>query len=111
MKLVPRPMSEADLQRAIIEAATLLGWRVCHFRPARMLDGRWRTPLEGHQGFPDLILLRPPRLIFAELKSPRGRVDFNQATWLNGLDTVPTVEQYLWRPGDWELGTVEEVLR
>ena len=57
------------------------------------------------------MLLRPPRLIFAELKSKRGRVDFDQATWLNGLNEVKGVEQYLWRPADWELGTVEEVLR
>ena len=103
-------MTERELQGAIIEAAKLLGWRLCHFRPARTLNG-WRTPIEGHPGFPDLVLLRPPRLIFAELKSKRGRVDFEQATWLNGLEAVPGVEQYLWRPADWELGTVEEVLR
>ena len=104
-------MTERELQDAIIDTAKLLGWRVMHTRPARMLDGRWRTPIEGHAGFPDLVLLRPPRLVFAELKAKKGRVDFEQATWLNGLDAVPGVEQYLWRPADWELGTVEEVLR
>ena len=106
----PAAVTENELQRAIIEAARLLGWRLCHFRTARTLNG-WRTPIEGHPGFPDLVLLRPPRLIFAELKGKRGRVDFEQATWLNGLNEVPGVEQYLWRPADWELGTVEEVLR
>ena len=103
-------MSERELQSAVIEMAKLLGWRIMHQRPGRTLEG-WRTAIEGHPGFPDLVLLRPPRLIFAELKSKRGRVDFDQATWLNGLNEVKGVEQYCWRPADWELGTVEEVLR
>ena len=103
-------MSERQLQDAIIELAKLLGWRIAHFRPAMTREG-WRTAVQGHVGFPDLVLLRPPRLIFAELKSKKGRVDFEQATWLNGLNEVKGVEQYCWRPADWELGTVEEVLR
>ena len=103
-------MSERELQDAIIELAKLLGWRCMHQRPARTIDS-WRTSIIGHAGFPDLVLLRPPRLVFAELKSKKGRVDFDQATWLNGLNEVKGVEQYLWRPADWELGTVEEVLR
>ena len=103
-------MSERQLQDAIIELAKLLGWRIAHFRPAMTREG-WRTAVQGHVGFPDLVLLRPPRLVFAELKSKKGRVDFEQATWLNGLNEVKGVEQYCWRPADWELGTVEEVLR
>ena len=103
-------MSERQLQDAIIELAKLLGWRIAHFRPAMTREG-WRTAVQGHVGFPDLVLLRPPRLIFAELKSKRGRVDFEQATWLNGLNEVKGVEQYCWRPADWELGSVEDILR
>jgi hypothetical protein len=103
-------ISERELQTAVIECAKLLGWRVMHQRPARTLQG-WRTPLEGHAGYPDLTMLRPPRLVFAELKSKKGRVHFDQATWLNGFDAVPGVEQYLWRPADWETGKIEDVLR
>ena len=64
-------MTERDLQDAVMEMAKLLGWRCVHFRPARTLHGEWRTAIEGHAGFPDLVLLRPPRLVFAELKSKK----------------------------------------
>ena len=101
---------ERDLQDAVVELAKLLGWRVMHQRPARTLNG-YRTAIQGHTGFPDLVLLRPPRLVFAELKGPRGRVGHDQELWLNGLRVVPNVEQYLWRPMDWERGDVEQVLR
>jgi hypothetical protein len=52
-------------------------------------------------GFPDLVLVRPPRLIFAELKTqrappPRGL----QEQWLAALRGVPAIEVYLWRPLD-----------
>jgi hypothetical protein len=103
-------MTEQELQDAVIDLAKLLGWHVMHQRPGRTASG-WRTTIQGHVGFPDLVLLRPPRLIFAELKTARGRVDFGQATWLNGLDAVPHVEQFVWRPADWQLGQIEEILR
>jgi hypothetical protein len=104
-------MSERELQDAVIECAKLLGWRIMHQRPGRTLDGSWRTALSGHVGFPDLTMVRPPRLIFAELKSKRGKIDFEQGTWLNALETVPGVETFLWKPIDWESGAIEEVLR
>lgn len=103
-------MTEAQLQDAVIDAARLLGWRISHFRPARTEHG-WRTPVQGHVGFPDLVLLRPPRLLFVELKATRGTPNHDQAVWLNSLDTVPGVETFVWRPADWQLGTVEELLR
>lgn len=104
-------MSENALQEAILELAKLLGWRIAHFRPARRADGTWRTAMQGHVGFPDLVLLRPPRLICAELKSEKGQVSHEQSLWLNGLRTVHNVETYEWRPRDWDRGVVEAVLR
>lgn len=96
-------MTERELQRAVLGLAATHHWRAVHFLPARsMRDGRaFLTAQQGDKGFPDLVLLRPPRLIFAELKSDRGRVDFDQATWLNSLGTVAGVEDYVWRPRDW----------
>lgn len=107
---VMSPFTERELQDAIIDMARLLGWHIHHQRPARTQNG-WRSAIQGHAGFPDLVLLRPPRLVFAELKTVKGKVHFDQATWLNGLETVQGVEQYLWRPQDWETGAVESVLR
>jgi hypothetical protein len=107
------PTTESELQKAVLGLAKLLGWRVAHFATSRSLrDGAaYMTAQQGHPGFPDLVLLRPPRLVFAELKSKRGQADFQQATWLNGLEAVPGVEQYLWKPADWQSGEIEDVLR
>ena len=105
-------MTERELQTAIIDCAKILGWRVAHQRPALRADGTWRTAIEGHQGFPDLVLLRPPRLIFAELKSTKGALTQEQALWLNGLRVSgPSIETYEWRPADWEAGRIEDALR
>jgi hypothetical protein len=67
-----------------------------------MRSGKWATPLQGDSGLPDLILCRPPRLVFAELKSARGRVSPQQQAWLNALSQCAGVEVYLWRPDDWQ---------
>jgi hypothetical protein len=56
---------------------------------------------QGDAGLPDLILCKPPRLIFAELKSERGRVRAEQQAWLDALRQCAGVEVYLWRPSDW----------
>ena len=47
------------------------------------------------------MLTRPPRLIFAEMKSAKGRVSEAQRDWLDDLDACPGVESYTWRPSDW----------
>lgn len=92
--------TEAGLQEAVIALAKLRGWRVAHFRPARTEKG-WRTPVEGDAGFPDLVLVRGGRLIFAELKSQRGKVTLDQHEWLDELGSVEGIEARVWRPQDW----------
>ena len=106
-------MTERQLQAAILELAKLLGWRVMHQRPARTLNNGYKTAIEGHTGFPDLVMLRPPRLVFAELKTDKGRVTHEQALWINGLARSggPQVSAYLWRPKNWESGEIEDILR
>lgn len=105
-----RSMAERDLQAAIIEAAKYLGWRIMHTRPGRTAHG-WTTPIQGHAGFPDLVLLRPPRLVFAELKTAKGELTIEQSLWFNGLKACVKAEVYLWKPRDWESGAIEAVLR
>ena len=99
--------SEKEFQRSVIEYARMMGWRIHHTRPALTQSGRWITPVQGDVGFPDLVLCRPPRLIFAELKSERGKPSTDQMEWLDALRACG-VEVYLWRPSDWE--TVVDVL-
>jgi len=60
-------------------------------------------------GFPDLVLLRPPRVIFAELKTADGRLSPDQREWRTKLLACPGVEYHLWRPEDWD--ELREVLR
>ena len=101
-------VSEASFQRTVIEMARYLGWRVHHGRPGRTTAG-WRTPVSGDVGFPDLVLLRGGRLIFAELKTERGRLSVGQKAWLLALGGVEWVEVQLWRPSD--MGRIELALR
>lgn len=107
MSLAEPQIDEQTLQYAIIEAARLFGWKVAHFRAARTARG-WRTPVAADgKGFPDLVLCHPGRrrLIFAELKSTRGRLSAEQHEWLGVLGDVADVAQqvdvYLWTPDDW----------
>lgn len=96
-------VSERQLEDVIVELAKMNGWLVMHTRAAQKADGSWYTPLTGHAGYPDLTLVRPPRVIFAELKSRRGRVDQEQKNWLDRLSMCSmAVETYLWRPANFE---------
>lgn len=94
------PMTEAELQAAIVEAAQLLGWRVAHFRPARTSSG-WRTPVAADgAGFPDLVLVAPERLLVVEVKSASGRLTAAQQAWIEAL-CAAGVDVRVWRPADW----------
>ena len=65
----------------------------------------------SERGWPDLALVRPPRLVFAELKSREraGSTDAPGALARRSSARCPGVEAYLWRPSDLE--HVAEVLR
>ena len=63
----------------------------------------------SERGYPDLTLIRPPRLLFAELKRETGKTSTHQDRWLALLRECPGVETYLWRPSD--LDAIAAVLR
>mgnify|MGYP003677610739 FL=1 len=78
-------ISEAQFQKQVIQLAQLLGWRVAHFRAAQTSRG-WRTPVAADgAGFPDLVLARRGQLIFAELKTQRGKLSNAQECWQEAL--------------------------
>ena len=87
----PRGATEKEFQQMVLDLAGYLGWTCYH-----TFDSRRSQP-----GFPDLVLVRPPRLVFAELKSERGRTTPQQQEWLDLLEGTPA-ETYLWRPADWD---------
>lgn len=103
-------MTESQLQDAVVRCARTLGWLVHHDRPGMDRRGHWRTAIQGHPGFPDLVLVRPPRVLFVELKSERGEISSWQEQWLDAFVACPGVEVYVWRPRDWVSGEIERVL-
>ncbi len=93
-------MKESTFQSSVIMLARLHGWLVMHTRAVEIRPGVWKTPLQGHAGFPDLVLAHQSRgVIFAELKSDIGRLSTGQKVWLDTLD-LAGVENYVWRPKD-----------
>ena len=92
--------SEREFQREVIKIAKSLGWYVYHALPGQGRN-KHLTLFIGKRGFPDLVLCRPPRLIFAELKSERGKPSTDQTEWLDALRACG-VEVHVWRPSDLE---------
>ena len=93
---LPR-LSETQFRGQVIELAKLYGWQVCHFRPAKTAKG-WRTALQGHPGFGDIVAARNGRKVLAELKVGNNKPTEEQLLWLHhwGHDA------YLWYPKDWQ---------
>lgn len=100
-------MTEAQWQKQVVDLAHTYHWRVAHFRAARMPSGRYATPVQADgAGFPDLVLVRDGRLIFAELKVGTGKLSSRQVDWFVDLDAVadeaPNVIMRVWFPADVE---------
>lgn len=82
-------MTEAQFMAAVKQVVKLAGWDYYHTYDSRRSD----------PGFPDLVLARAPRLVFAELKTATGRLRPEQENWRDQLLACGQ-EWYLWRPGD-----------
>jgi len=100
-------MQESEFLKRVCARAQSLGWRYYHPTRAVYRGRYWLTPHIGQSGFPDLVLVRGHRLIFAELKGNCGRLKPAQDEWLSALRACG-VEVYLWRPRDWP--TIEQIL-
>lgn len=111
-------LSEKQWQGLVIQAAVRGGWEAYHTHDSR----------RSQAGFPDLVLVKEGRVIFAELKTETGKLSPAQERWLKKLSTVENVCQrllkrlcelmgvaatkksypvqvYVWRPSDWPLIT------
>lgn len=91
-------ISERQLQESVQTLAEYLGWWVWHDNDSR----------RNKAGWPDLVLIRPGRLIFAELKTETGRLTIEQRRILSMLYAAKQ-EVYIWRPNDME--TIREILK
>jgi hypothetical protein len=90
--------SEAHFMGRIRTLARLYGWQ----------DWHQLSSLGTRPGYPDLHLLRPPRSIFAELKSEHGHLTRVQRETL-ALLTACGHEAYAWKPSD--LPSIVRILR
>jgi hypothetical protein len=92
-------MTEAALLQAVRELAAHLGWSPYHtYRSER-----------SEPGFPDLVLMRPPLLLFRELKSEKGRLKPEQHRWLTELKACGQ-DVGVWRPIDLRSGRIQAEL-
>jgi VRR-NUC domain-containing protein len=85
-------MTERELRQSIVRAAREFGWRV-YFT--------WSS-MHSPAGFPDLCMVRGDRLLFAELKTDKGKVTPDQQAWVDELRASGRCEVHLWRPADIE---------
>jgi hypothetical protein len=92
-------ITEEEFQSTVNSMARAFGWRYYHTYDSRM----------DNPGFPDLVLTRDGRIVFAELKIQKGRASEAQKGWLEALQENEQVEVYLWRPSD--LDEIERILR
>ena len=81
--------TEREFQTGVVQYARLNGWRAYHTHNSR----------RSEPGFPDLVLVRD-RIIYAELKTTRGKPSKDQTAWLQALADAGA-ETYLWRPDSW----------
>jgi len=95
------PESEESFQRRVLELARWMGWSLRY----HTFDSRKSAP-----GFPDLVLVRAPRVVFAECKTDYAPKELigAQRLWMHELLRCPGIEYYVWRPRNWQ--EIERIL-
>ena len=106
MTRLPLKLTEGAFQEMVMDLARARKWRVAHIHDSRrqVKDERgirWVGDKDV-AGFPDLVLVRLSRIIFAELKTDDGKVTEVQAQWLKELELTGKVEVCVWRPKTWD---------
>lgn len=84
--------TERHFQQQIEQLAGFYGW-----------DLRYHThdSRRSHKGWPDLVLCRPPEILFLELKAEKTRVTSEQNAWIAAL-TACGLEAGIYRPSDFD---------
>ena len=92
------PQTEKSFQSQVVRYAELMGWRYWHTLRS-----------EGSpKGWPDLVLIRRPRILFVEIKAQRTPVTRDQQACIDALRACDQ-EAWIFRPSDWE--KIERLLR
>ena len=113
MPEIDTKISEDEFQTQVISLAHLLGWKIAHFRGVRTQRKNgtvfYQTPVQADgKGFPDLVMVKDKRVIYAELKSEKGVLSVEQKEWLRLLALDKKREVYCWRPS--EIWDIQEIL-
>ncbi len=87
---IAKTVPERELQSSVIRYAQVLGWRCYHTHDSR----------RSNPGFPDIVLVRDGRVVYAELKKHGKSPTLEQREWLGDLVSSGQ-EVYVWRPMDW----------
>lgn len=95
------PIRENAFRDAVKAYAERRGWKVMF---------HWSS-LHSPAGWPDLFMLRDQRMVVAELKVGRGKLTDAQVKWLDAFRWLDKgAEVYVWKPDQWDDGTIEKVL-
>lgn len=92
------PTPEREFQRTIVDLLDTFGYAVDHTYPLRTQHG-WRTG-STLVGKPDLLAIRPPRILAIEVKGEHTRVEPEQIACLSLFAEVPCARAWLIRPSD-----------
>ena len=87
-------ITEKQFTQQVIQLLRLCGFNLVYHT--------WNS-MHSERGFPDIFALRvrDKRLLFAELKSEKGKLTYEQARWSEALKAMGC-EIYEWRPSDWD---------
>ena len=102
MQLQADAMSERQLQTEVERLLKAGGWRFYHTHRSD----------RSQPGFPDICAVRPPQILFAELKrQKRSNFTVEQRGWHDDLTAVVGAwAVYLWRPMHLLDGTIARIL-
>ncbi len=87
-------ITEKEFSQQVVDLARVLDWKVY----------RTWTSIHSPAGYPDLTMVRGDRLIFAELKTDKGKISAAQSEWLEALGGLINgkVKVYVWTPDDFD---------
>ena len=78
-------------------------WRIRDYAEGRLWTVLTTTDSRhSPDGDPDLRMIRPPRVVYAEVKRVGGKLTDAQIIILTLVSECPPIEPYAWWPEDWE---------
>jgi hypothetical protein len=75
-------LTEAQWQKSVEQALTVFGWWWMHIPPNVVVCPNCHTKLYRGiaRGFPDILAIKPPHILWIELKRERGQLEPEQTT-------------------------------